>query len=160
MNNIRDSKPDGGCLRQQARTGGHTGRKHNASGSPHDTGWFNTRAKGVMPPPRTWPPTCSERGHVVPLECKKTFLQPELHPGPRWGTLQHSSRPLAVVWLWLVDPLQGPHPWAPDFGTQNKKFGPSQHDGWSAYAIWWAVEATNISDLTRQLDNLTRPFGS
>jgi len=45
--------------------------------------------------PRNWPPASSRRGHLGPLECKKTFYRPGFHPGPRWGSLQRSTDSLA-----------------------------------------------------------------
>jgi len=45
--------------------------------------------------PRNWPPISARRGHLAPLECKKTFYRPGLDPGPRWGSLQRSTDSVA-----------------------------------------------------------------
>jgi len=69
----------------------------------------------------------------VPLECKRTFYQPEICPGRHWRSLQRSPSPLTggcllpqnrtptlgPLGLWLHASLL----------TRNRRLGPSLYDG-------------------------------
>ena len=94
--------------------------------------WTLADLKGSQ---QTWspPPTNSRRGRLVPLECKRTFYQPEICPGRHWRSLQRSPSPLTggchlpqnrtptlgPLGLWLhASPL-----------TRNRRLGPSLYDG-------------------------------